>query len=224
MNLKEAMAELEALGNEKMRKQNTKHGAEGEQFGVRRGECRKIAKKIKSDHALALDLWATGNIDAHFLAILIMKPKELTTDELDAMVRSVTFTEVADWLSSYVIKHHPEKEVLREKWMHDEHPMAGRCGWALTAGRVNKTPDGLDLDALLDRIESEMADAHPTIQWTMNIALAEVGINHPDRRDRALEIGESLGVYRDYKTPKGCTSPFAPIWINAMVERQEAGA
>lgn len=31
---------------------------------------------------------------------------------------------------------------------------------------------------------------------------------------------ERLGVYRDYPCAKGCTSPFAPIWINEMVKRQ----
>ena len=39
-------------------------------------------------------------------------------------------------------------------------------------------------------------------------------------RKRALAIGESLGVYRDYPTSKGCTSPFVPIWVNEMVRRQ----
>ena len=31
---------------------------------------------------------------------------------------------------------------------------------------------------------------------------------------------ESLGICRDDKVSKGCTSPFAPIWIDAMVRRQ----
>jgi hypothetical protein len=54
----------------------------------------------------------------------------------------------------------------------------------------------------------------------MNTALANIGINHPALRERALEIGERLGIYRNYPTPKGCTSPFAPLWINEMVRRQ----
>jgi hypothetical protein len=33
------------------------------------------------------------------------------------------------------------------------------------------------------------------------------------------QVGEKLGIYRDYPVSKGCTSPFAPIWINAMVSR-----
>jgi 3-methyladenine DNA glycosylase AlkD len=66
-----------------------------------------------------------------------------------------------------------------------------------------------------------MAAAAPPQQWTMNFCLAAIGINHPDFRQRAIDIGQALGIYRDYPTPKGCTSPFAPIWIDAMVGRQK---
>jgi 3-methyladenine DNA glycosylase AlkD len=99
--------------------------------------------------------------------------------------------------------------------------MAARAGWSLTAERVAKKPDGLDLGALLDRIEAELADAAPEPQWTMNMALAMIGIHHPALRARALAIGERLGVYRDYPTSPGCTSPFAPDWIGEMVRRAE---
>ena len=220
MTLNEALQQLEALGNDRMRAQNIRHGSGDNQFGVRRGDVRKLAKKIKTDHELALTLWATGNIDARFLAILVMKPEALSADELDAMVRSLTFVEVADWLSSYVIKQHADKEALRLRWMQDDHPMAARAGWSLTAQRVARDPEGLDLDALLDRIESEMGGARPEPQWTMNMCLAEIGIHHPRLRERALAIGEALGVYRDYPVSKGCTSPFAPIWIEALVSRK----
>ncbi len=220
MTLEESLAQLEALGNEKMRAQNTKHGASGNQFGVRRGDLRKLAKKIKTNHELALALWGTGNIDAQFLAILLMKPENLSADEMDRTVRSVTFVEVADWLNSYVVKHHPDKETLRLAWMGTDDPMAARAGWSLTAGRVVKSPEGLDLPALLDRIESEMGSATPEVQWTMNCCLAEIGIHFAHHRERALAIGETLGIYRDYPCSKGCTSPFAPIWINEMVRRQ----
>ena len=220
MSLDDALAQLEALGNEKMRKQNLRHGAGENQFGVRRGEVRKLAKQIKTNHALALALWETGNSDARFLAILLIQPKSLSPDEVDRMVRSLTFVEVADWLISYVVKKHPGKEALRQAWMATEDPMAARAGWALTAERVAKSPDGLDLPALLDRIEAQMGAAAPEAQWTMNFVLVETGINHPELRERALAIGEALGVYRDFPASKGCTSPFAPIWINEMVRRK----
>ena len=220
MILKETLAQLKALGNEKVRAHNKKYGAGDNQFGVKLGDLRKLAAKIKTNNQLALALWDTGNIDARLLAILLIKPQDLSRDEIDRLVRSGNFAHVADWLNSYVVKNHPDKEALRQAWMKDDDPWAARAGWSLTSERVAKSPEGLDLPSLLDRIESEMGNADPAAQWTMNACLAGIGIHFPKLRKRALAIGEKLGIYRDYPVSKGCTSPFAPIWINEMVRRQ----
>jgi len=220
MTLKETLKRLEALGSAKGRAQNAKSGAGENQFGVSLGDIRALAKKIRTDHALALALWETGNVDAQFLATLVIEPKKLSAKEMDRMVRSISFVRVADWLLAYVVRQHPDKEALRQGWMAADHRWAARSGWDLTAERVGKSPDGLDLPALLDRIEAEMAGAHPEVQWTMNNTLATIGIHFPKHRKRAIAIGEKLGIYRDYPVSKGCTSPFAPIWISAMVSRK----
>lgn len=220
MTLEKALAQLKALGSERMRAQNAKNGAGDNQYGVRLGDIRKVAKEIKSDHELAISLWETANVDARLLAILLIKPKHLSVEEVDRMVRSVRFVQVADWLNAYVVKDHPERETLRQPWMNDPNPWAARAGWSLTAGRIARSPEGLDLPALLDRIETEMPGAPQEVQWTMNNCLAGIGIHFPEHRKRAIAIGEALGIYRDYPVSKGCTSPFAPIWINEMVRRQ----
>ena len=220
MRLSEALDRLEALGTDKLRAQNAKRGVTGSQYGVKLGDIRTVAKEIKTDHGLALELWDSSHFEARLLATLVMKPKQLSATELDRMVRANTLAQVADWLGGYVVKVHPEKEKLRQRWMESDHPMAARAGWSLTAERIGKSADGLDLPALLDRLEKEMPDAAPETQWTMNTALASIGINHPSHRARALALGEALGIYRDYPTSPGCTSPFAPIWINEMVRRR----
>ena len=220
MTLEDALARLKSLGDEKVRARNKKNGAGDDQFGVPLGDVRKLAAIIKTDHPLALALWNTGNIDARLLAILLLKPQKLSGEEMDRMVRSADFAQLADWLNSYVVKNHPDKESLRQAWMQDGDPWAARAGWSLTSGRIAREPDGLDLPGLLDRIESDMGDAPAAVQWTMNAALAGIGIHFPKHRNRAIAIGERLGIYRDYPVSKGCTSPFAPIWISEMVRRQ----
>lgn len=214
------MAELSALGTEKQREFNKKHGVSDNQFGLKMGDLRVIAKRIKLDPELAAKLWESGNFDARLLAILLMKPKQLSLDELEHLVATAEYPQIADWLSSYVVKAHPQKEARREEWMNAENEMKARMGWSLTAERIVKDPDGLDLPALLDRIEAEMGGAPRNVQWTMNYCLAETGIEFAEHRDRALAIGEKIGAFRDYPTSKGCTSPFAPIWIAEMVRRK----
>jgi hypothetical protein len=107
---------------------------------------------------------------------------------MERMVRSVTFVRVADWLNAYVVRQHADKETLRQEWMATGDRWAARAGWDLTAERVAKSPDGLALPALLDRIESEMASADPEVQWTMNNTLAAIGIHFPKHRKRAIAI------------------------------------
>jgi 3-methyladenine DNA glycosylase AlkD len=217
---------LASYGHPRVREMNARHGAPDNQFGVKMGDIRTIAKSIKVNHELGLQLWGTGNVEAMFLATLIVKPKLLSEAEVERMAASVKFvdlrfglSQMADWLMSYVIKQHPAKETLRRRWMESDHPMLARAGWSLTAERIAKDPEGLDPAALLDRIERDMPGAPAATQWTMNGCLAETGIRFPEHRQRALEIGERLGVFRDYPVSKGCTSPFAPIWIEAMVAR-----
>lgn len=220
MTVEEVMKELAELGDEKMRQFHAGRGAEGHLFGVKMGDLRTLAKKIKVNPELASALWQTGCVEARLLSVLLMKPKSLSADELEQMVCSVTYYQLADWLTSYVVKLHPEKEALRQKWMTADDVMAARAGWSLTTERVVKSPDGLDLSGLLDRIEAEMGAAPEQSKWTMNFCLAEIGINFPEHRARAIAIGEKIGAFRDFPTSKGCTSPYAPIWINEIVGRK----
>ena len=223
MNLKEVLAQLESMGDEGRRAWNVKNGAgKAKQFGVAMGDIRALAKKIKANHELALELWKTGNIDAQLLAILLMKPKSLSAKDLDKMVRTARYAWVADWLNAYIVKEQPpaEKETLRAKWMEDGDGWAARAGWNLMASKINTGEQGSDLEALLDRLEKEMLKAPPEAQWTMNNTLLAIGIRHSKHRKRAIAIGEKLGVYRDYPCSNGCVSPFAPIAIPEMVKRQ----
>lgn len=220
MTVDEILVQLESLGDDARRKHNTKAGAPDNQFGVKLGDIRAIAKKIKTDHELALQLWDTGNVEAQLLATLIIKPRSLSADQLDELTRSVTCAQVADWLNAYVVAEHPAKEALREKWMKAKDRWAARAGWNFTASRVNKGAGDLDLPALLDRIEKELPKAMPEVQWTMNNTLAAIGIHHPELRDRAVAIGEKIGLYRDWPVSKGCTPPYVPVWVDFMVKRQ----
>lgn len=220
MIVKEILAKLKSLGDDVRRAHNTKAGAPDNQFGVKLGDIRVIAKKIKTDHELALDLWDTGNVEAQLLSTLIIKPKSLSADKLDKLTRSTTCAQVADWLNAYVVAEHPEKETLREKWMLADDRWAARAGWNLTASRVNKGANDLDLPALLDRIEKEMPKAVPELQWTMNNTLGAIGIHHPKLRKRAVSIGEKIGLYQDWPVSKGCIPPYVPVWVEAIVKRQ----
>ncbi|MCR6483659.1 DNA alkylation repair protein [Amycolatopsis sp. OK19-0408] len=214
----EVLTELAALEDPKARAVNERHG---DDHGVNLGKLRAVAKRLKTQHDLAVELWATGDSAARLVAILISRPKLYTAAELDSMLRDARIPKVHDWLIGYLVKKNPHVEELRVRWFADPDPVVAGAGWALTSDRVAKAPDGLDLPGLLDRVEAELKNAPERLQWAMNECLATIGIHHPELRARAIGIGEELGVLKDYPTSPGCTSPYAPVWIEEMVRRQD---
>jgi 3-methyladenine DNA glycosylase AlkD len=218
MAVAEVLAELAALEDPKVRAVNEQHG---DDHGVNLSELRALAKRLKTQHELARQLWETGDGAARLLAILICRPKAFGPDELDAMLRAASTPKELDWLVNYVVKKHPHADELRLAWLTDDDPMVAAASWMLTTDRVRKQPEGLDLGKLLDVIEAEMKAAPDRLQWAMNECLGHIGIEHPEYRARAIDIGERLQVLADYPTSRGCTSPFAPIWITEMVRRRQ---
>lgn len=211
------LAALAALEDPKARAVNERHG---DDHGVNLSKLRAIAKEVKTNQDLAIELWATDHTAARLVALLICKPKAFSEEQLDTMLREARAPKVQDWLVNYVVKKNPHVKSLRVRWFDDPNPAVASAGWGLTTAIVGKEGDRLDLPGLLDTIEAEMKDAPEQLQWAMNHCLAEIGIQHEELRSRALGIGERLEVLKDYPTSPGCISPFAPIWITEMVKRQ----
>lgn len=218
--LQEVIAELAALEDARFREVNLR---QGDDHGVNLSHLRMIAKRMKKQPELAASLWGTGNTSARLLATLICRPKALSAEKLDAMVREIRTPKLLDWFIVNVVKHSPHAEELARRWK-DGTDLVGRAGWNLLIGRVVKRGAGLDMDALLNQIECEMKQAPERKQWAMNQCLAEIGIHYPAFRARAIAIGERLAVLVDYPASAGCTPPYAPLWIAEMVRRNEAGA
>ena len=218
-DLEAVMAELAAMADPAVLRVNERHG---DRHAVNLTALRAFAKRIGTRQDLARALWATDDSAARLLALLVCRPRAFEYGELDAMLRAVRTPKVGDWLVSYAAQKSPHTEALRAAWLADPAPGVAAAGWALTARRVAKKPDGLDLPALLDAIEAQMAEAPERLQWAMNTCLAQIGIEHPAHRERATAIGERLGVLADYPVSRGCTSPYAPVWIAEAVRRRTA--
>lgn len=218
MSVDEVLAELAELEDPAVLAVNQRHG---DDHGVNLTKLRAVAKRLKTNHELAVDLWQTDQASARLLALLICRPKAFDRAELDRMIRQARTPKVHAWLVSYVVKKSSHAEDLRRAWLADADPSVASAGWELTTARVAKKPEGLDLPGLLDEVEAELAGAPDPLQWAMNETLATIGIHHADQRPRAIAIGERLEVLKDYPTPPNCTSPYAPTWITELVRRRD---
>ena len=216
--LAEIRVEIQSLEDPRMRAVNEKQGND---YGVNLTKLRAVAKALKTNPELAIELWDTQETVLRLLALLIAKPKQFSEEQLDRWLRDSSVPKVNDWFVNYLAKKSAHLESLRRLWFADPDPVVASAGWDLTAHQVVKQPEVLDLSGLLDVIEERMAQAPDRLQWSMNKVLATIGIHHAVFRSRALQIGHDLQVLADYPTPPGCTSPFAPAWIEEMVRRQD---
>ena len=150
--IKDVMRELASLEDPRMREANQRRG---DDHGVNLTHLRSLAKRLKTQHELALQLWATDDTAARLLAALVCRPKAFSAADLDAMIRDIGSPKLLDWFIVNVVKPGRHAEELRLSWK-DGNDLVGRAGWSLTTDRVVKNADGLDLEALLDQIGKEM--------------------------------------------------------------------
>ena len=218
----EILAILCDLGNEKRKQMYIKNGAGENTYGVLLGELRKLAGKLGKNHELALELWHSQNTEAQWIACMIIDVKSLSLDEVRDMVSSLSYPDLIDKFINEVIYNHKDADILAKEWSVSDKDNLGRAGWKLIVNQISDdklTND--ELEEILIRIEAELQTVSPGKQWAMNHALCEIGICYPQFTERCIALGEALGVYRDLKVPKGCTSAYAPNWINAVIKKKK---
>src|SRR6266850_8030536 len=117
MNATEVMKQLEKLGSEQQRKTYRNHGCPEPFFGVKIADLKTIVKKVKTDTALAKDLYRTGNSDAMYLAGLIANGGEMTRKDLDDWARKATWSMISGYTVPWVASEHPEGWEAAMKWI-----------------------------------------------------------------------------------------------------------
>jgi len=223
MDVSTVMAKLAAMGNEARKKHMKKRGAGDNLFGVPLGKLRQLAEELGRDHALALALWETGNTDAMLLSAIILEPEKLDRAQAERMISDAKYFDLLDELVFDAICEAPFASEMRDEWMRSPDDIKGRIGWMLVvSGIMSKAYDTEALSHIVDLVEAGLKDAPPLTQEMMNRALCENGIRYEGFTARCVEIGERLGVYKDQKVPKGCTSAYAPDWIAAGIRLRQA--
>ncbi len=192
------------------------------------GDLRKIAKEIKRDHSLAMELWASGQFLARQLAILIMDNKQLSQEvinQLDQDMQTHSLDErnqLIDWLMANQLARDKKTIALMESWENSSSKLQRRIYWYYQARLrwVGQTPPG-NTEELLAAIERNIADEQPEVQWAMNFTAAWIGIYEKKYRKRCVVIGEQTGLYKGEMVSKGCTPDYLPEFIAIEVAKRK---
>ncbi|RIW31379.1 DNA alkylation repair protein [Bacillus salacetis] len=191
------------------------------------GDLRKIAKDIKKDHELAMELWSTGEFLPRLLAILIMDKKLLSQDVLNSLDKDMqthSFEErnnLMDWLMANQLTKDKKRIALIESWQNSPSALQRRAFWYYQ-GRLRwtgQTPPDNTAD-LLSALETDITQEEPEVQWAMNFTAGWIGIYDEKNRERCIQLGEKTGLYKDEKVSKGCTPNYLPEFITIEVNKR----
>src|SRR5215475_15816538 len=98
---RDVMRELAALDDPKMREANERRG---DDHGVNLTQLRALAKRLKTQHDLALQLWATGDTAGRLLATLVCRPKAFSVAALASKKKDIRSPKLLDWFIVNVVK------------------------------------------------------------------------------------------------------------------------
>jgi hypothetical protein len=125
------MAELEARGTEQTRGTYLRHGAPEPLFGVKFGDLRPLAKRVGTDHALARQLWASGNADARLLACMVADPASVSEHELDRWLADIETYFLVDTFVAELASRAPARRERAERWIASDRDRTAQAGWDL---------------------------------------------------------------------------------------------
>lgn len=191
------------------------------------GDLRKLAKEIKKDHELAMELWESKKFHARLLAILIMDKKFLSQkliNKLDKEMQQHPESErnqLIDWLMANQLARDKKGTALMESWENSPSPLQRRIFWYYQ-GRLRwmgKTPPP-NSEQLLVKIENEIEKEEPEVQWAMNFTAGWIGVYEKEFRTRCVAMGEKTGLYKNQMVSKGCTPDYLPKFIAIESEKR----
>jgi len=190
------------------------------------GDLRKLAKEIKKDHELAVELWDSGAYYPRQLAILIMDKKQLTQEVIDQLAADIEQHDLAerthliDWLMANQLSKDKKAIALMESWENSPSALQRRIFWYYQARLrwMGKTPPPNSAQ-LLEAVAARMADEVPEVQWAMNFTTGWIGVHEPAFRDQCVSLGERIGLYQDEKVPKNCTPNYLPEFIRIEADK-----
>ncbi|HCT62695.1 MAG TPA: hypothetical protein DIC19_01200 [Erysipelotrichaceae bacterium] len=214
--VKSILSELEPLVNETSKKVYFRQGIQEEVLGIKMGDIRKLAKRIGVNTKLAWDLWNTKIYELRILALSIFDGKNLSESELLNLITSTDTKYLIDEYAFSLDVQRNDQLTRMNTWFKHDDQRVRHTAWNLAIVLNNSNQLSYEQrKTYVDRIEQELLDQEPNTQYAMNRLLCEIGIRYDDLTDRCIAIGEKLGLYREMKVAKGCTSPYAPAWIEA---------
>lgn len=146
-------------------------------LGVSLPNLRKIAKSIKKDHQLALELWATGIHECRVLASLVDDPKHVTQEQMDSWAADFYSWDVCDQVCGNLFDRTPYAIEKAFEYSRSEKEYIKRAGFVLMAEFAvhDKKANDESFMPFFPIIEREAWDDRNFVKKAVNWALRQIG-------------------------------------------------
>jgi len=221
MNFDTILQELESLGTAQNRKVIRKHGVGENFYGVSFADLHKLQKKIKQDHSLAMQLWATGNQDARMLATMIADPKQADDSLLESWVNDLDNYIITDTFSDFAKKTPLAKEKM-DTWMASQEEWIGRAGWRMLTYQAMEhisLPDEY-FEGYLAIIERDIHKRKNRVKDAMNSALIAIGVRNSHLEALSMAAAGRIGKVDVDHGETNCKTPDARSYIEKTLRRK----
>ncbi|MEZ5344996.1 MAG: DNA alkylation repair protein [Pyrinomonadaceae bacterium] len=227
MNVTEVLNELESFGSETTKKTLMRHGAKEPFFGVRVADLKRILKKIKGDQKLALELYATGNSDAMYLAGLLADGSKMTDAKLGQWAKKAYWYMISEYTVAWVASENQNGWRLALEWIDSDKENIASSGWAALSAIISVKPDSeLDIKLirkLLLRVEKSIHKSQNRVRYTMNGFVIACAAFILELSDVAVETSKRIGKVDVEMGGTACKVPFAPEYIEKIKARRKIG-
>jgi 3-methyladenine DNA glycosylase AlkD len=199
-----------------------KHGAKEPFYGVKIGDLKVLQKKIKTDHRLALELYASGISDAMYLAGMIADPKQMTKADLQKWVKAAYWSMLSGYTVPWVASESRFGRELALDWIDSDSEQIANAGWCTYGSLLAIKPDSeLDLaeiEKLLGRIKNEIGSAPNRVRYAMNNFVIVAGTYVAPLTAKAKATAKAIGTVEVDMGDTSCQVPDACAYI-AKVEK-----
>ncbi|MDB4614630.1 DNA alkylation repair protein [bacterium] len=218
--VKQVLNALKKKGSEQTRKTFARHGAPDDMFGVKVADLKVIAKSLKGNQDLALELYDTGNCDAQYLAGMIADGRQMTKKQLETWAKTASWHMVAEYCVAWVASESDHAQKLADKWITAKKPMIASTGWCTQAGLLAITDDD-DLDkkqitSLLKTVQTGIHKADNRVRYTMNGFVISVGSYYTPLLKQAKAAAKKIGKVEVDMNGTACKVPDAVTYIEKI--------
>jgi len=200
MKLDDVLSELKKLSSPKALAAQEYFGVAVEnRLGLTTPQMRSIAKKIGTNHPLALQLWKTKIHEARHVATMIADPDQTTEKLMEQWLKDFNSWDIVDDCCSSLFRKTPLAYAKAMEWTSREKEFEKRAGFTMMAQLAvhdKKAGDHL-MEQFFEHIIRESSDQRNFVRKAVNWALRQIGKRNERLCKKSIAVAKKIRQKND---------------------------